>query len=98
VTYLRGAGYQGFHAGWHATLRTTTVGYGGAAVGLRHAVYRWGATQALYIPPIQTRILPYPQKVKLSRQLCVAYHDVRGRRPSEGEPLLENLHYCDTVR
>jgi hypothetical protein len=47
VTYLRGAGYQGFHAGWHATLRTTTVGYGGAAVGLQHAVYRWRATQAL---------------------------------------------------
>jgi hypothetical protein len=47
VTYLRGAGYQGFHAGWHAMLRTTTVGYGGAAVGLRHALYRWGATQAL---------------------------------------------------
>jgi hypothetical protein len=47
VTYLRGAGYQGFHAGWHDTLRTATVGYGGAAVGLRHAVYRWGATQAL---------------------------------------------------
>jgi hypothetical protein len=65
VTYLRGAGYQGFHAGWHATLRTTTVGYGGAAVGLRHALYCWGATQALWIPPIQTRILPYPQKVKL---------------------------------
>jgi hypothetical protein len=65
VTYLRGAGYQGFHAGWHATLRTTTVGYGGAAVGLRHAVYRWGATQALWIPPIQTRILPYARKVKL---------------------------------
>jgi hypothetical protein len=35
---LRGAGYQGFRAGWHATLRTTTVGYVGAAVGLRHAL------------------------------------------------------------
>jgi hypothetical protein len=65
VAYLRGAGYQGFHAGWHTTLRTTTVGYGGAVVGLRHALYRWGATQALWIPPIQKRILPYPRKVKL---------------------------------
>jgi hypothetical protein len=26
VTYLRGAGYQEFRAGWHVTLRTTTVG------------------------------------------------------------------------
>jgi hypothetical protein len=46
-------------------LRMTTVGYGGAVVGLPHAVYRWGATQALWIPPIQTRILPYPREVKL---------------------------------
>jgi hypothetical protein len=60
----------------------TMVGYGGAAAGLRHAVYRWGATQALWIPPMQTRILPYPQKVNtytaiptkgqaIPRQLCV---------------------------
>jgi hypothetical protein len=26
VTYLKGVGYQGFRAGWHATLHTTTVG------------------------------------------------------------------------
>jgi hypothetical protein len=51
------------------------VGYGGAAVGLRHALYRWGATQALYIPPIQTRILPYQQKVKLYPVNSVYYTD-----------------------
>jgi hypothetical protein len=82
VTYLRGAGYQGFHAGWHATLRTTTFGYGGAAVGLRHALYRWVATQALWIPPIQTRVLPYPQKVKLypvNSVLITVVHNTRAR-------------------
>jgi hypothetical protein len=49
VTYLRGAGYQDtMLAGMqrYAQLRWATVGYGGAAVGLRHALYSWGAAQA----------------------------------------------------
>jgi hypothetical protein len=58
-------------------LRTTRVGYGGAAVGLQHAVYRWGATQAHWIPPIQTRILPYPRKVKLYPVNSVYYLELK---------------------
>ena len=62
MTYLKGAGYQGFRAGWHATLRTTTVGLRG---GVRHGLYRCEAPQARSIPPIQPRTPTYPQKVKL---------------------------------
>jgi hypothetical protein len=60
-------------AGTRRYARLRWAMHGGAAVGLRHAVYRWGATQALWIPPIQTRILPYPRKVKIPRQLSVLF-------------------------
>jgi hypothetical protein len=33
--------------------RDATHDYGGAAAGMRHGLYRWGAVQARSIPPIQ---------------------------------------------
>jgi hypothetical protein len=58
VPHLKGAGYQGFRAGWHATLCVNSV-------GLRSGCDMvWGARQACSLPSIHP-IQPYPRKVKL---------------------------------
>jgi hypothetical protein len=75
VTYLRGAGYQGFHAGWHVTLCTTTVGYGGLRWGCggpaTHCVSLGSDAGALDTPYSNTNTTIPKKGQAIPRQLSV---------------------------